>query len=81
MPEFFTPIRIELLENAFALVDVDHGGTLDLNEVTTACWQYFSALVGWGCIADQYSNIISACTFCGSVRAVSGDTADKLHCR
>jgi Ca2+-binding EF-hand superfamily protein len=27
------------LENAFSLVDVDHGGTLDLNEVGHSCIQ------------------------------------------
>ena len=34
MPRFFTDLRVELLRRVFARIDVDGGGTLDLNEVT-----------------------------------------------
>ena len=33
MPDYFSPIRVELLKHVFTLIDVDNGGTLDLNEV------------------------------------------------
>lgn len=34
MPKFFTPVRLELLKHVFSEMDVNDGGTLDLNEVT-----------------------------------------------
>ena len=43
-PSFFTVIRIELLRVVFNAMDVDGGGTLDLNEVTPLiqyiCWRH-----------------------------------------
>jgi Ca2+-binding EF-hand superfamily protein len=34
MPKFFTPVRLELFKHVFSEMDVNNGGTLDLNEVT-----------------------------------------------
>lgn len=34
MPKFFTPVRLELFKHVFSEMDVNDGGTLDLNEVT-----------------------------------------------